>query len=47
LDELHWNLQMSCIPEGIENASIDDYPDFLGQRRQLMAQKIKTYFQSL
>ncbi|GAB4328931.1 MAG: DUF262 domain-containing protein [Phototrophicales bacterium] len=46
-DELDENLAMNCIPKGIEDMTIDDYPDFLKERRKLMAQKIKTYFESL
>jgi len=41
------NLQMNCIPDGIENMTIDEYPEFLEQRRKLMALKIKDYFRSL
>jgi hypothetical protein len=41
------NMKMNCIPEGIEEMKIDEYDLFLNKRRELMAQKIKTYFQSL
>jgi hypothetical protein len=41
------NLRMNCIPEGIENMTIENYTDFLAQRRNLMAMKIKEYFWSL
>lgn len=47
LDELHKNLAMNCIPLGIEQMSVDDYPTFLVKRRRLMAQKMKTYFEVL
>ncbi|MCI0711052.1 MAG: DUF262 domain-containing protein [Chloroflexi bacterium] len=47
INELSENLDMNCIPEGIEHMTVDDYPDFLQARRQLMAEKIKTYFESL
>lgn len=47
LNELHENLAMNCIPEGVEGMAIADYPAFLAARRMLMAQKIKTYFESL
>jgi len=46
-DELVNNLKMSCIPEGIMEMGIDEYDLFLSKRRELMAQKIKAYFQSL
>lgn len=42
--ELSKNFTMHCIPEGIEKMSIDDYDDFLQERRRLMAQKIKKYY---
>ncbi len=41
------NLTANCVPVGIMDMSIDDYPDFLLERRKLMAQKIKTYFNKL
>jgi hypothetical protein len=43
-EELRENLRINCIPEGIEQMTVEDYPAFLAQRRQLMAQKIKAYF---
>lgn len=45
--ELEINLSMNCIPNGIENMTVDDYPAFLTERRRLIAEKIKTYFYSL
>jgi hypothetical protein len=47
LQELHDNYKMNCLPQGMEKMIINDYPEFLQQRRQLMAQKIKQYFFSL
>jgi len=38
------NWKMNCIPESIVNMTIDDYEEFLEERRNLMAQKIKKYF---
>jgi hypothetical protein len=38
---------MHCIPDGVEEMTVVDYPDFLAERRRLMAQKIKTYFEGL
>ncbi len=46
-EELKKNLEMNCIPEGFENMTVDDYLQFLEQRRKLMAKKIKTYYESL
>ncbi|MCA9913454.1 MAG: hypothetical protein KC496_08890, partial [Anaerolineae bacterium] len=42
--ELIENLQQNCIPVGIETMNVDDYQDFLAQRRILMAEKIHSYF---
>ncbi len=44
---LRENLRGHCIPEGIENMTLTDYPKFLAERRKLMAQKMKIYFNSL
>lgn len=46
-EELKKNLLMSCIPEGVEKMTVEDFPTFLNIRRKLMAQKIKTYFEGL
>ena len=46
-DQLRANLAMHCIPDGVENMAVEDYPAFLAARRALMAQKIKAYFASL
>lgn len=45
--ELHGNLRMSCLPEALLGGEIPDYDDFLDERRRLMAQKIKTWFEAL
>lgn len=47
LDTLRENLRMHCIPEGIEQMTVKDYPAFLAGRRRLMAQKIRAYFEAL
>jgi len=47
LNELKENYQMNCIPEGMENMNVENYQEFLVERRKLMAQKIKEYFKSL
>jgi hypothetical protein len=46
-DELIENLKMNCIPEGMENKTIEHYDDFLEERRKLMANKIKLYYKKL
>ena len=45
--ELKKNLRMNCIPDGTEEMTVSDYPEFLAARRRLMAQRIRKYFQSL
>lgn len=41
------NLEMNCIPTTVFDMDIKDYDEFLLQRRQFMAQKIKGYYYSL
>jgi hypothetical protein len=45
--ELMKNLKMNCIPEDIFEMTIDEYDDFLQKRRELMAKKIRKYYESL
>lgn len=47
LEEMKNNFLAHCIPEGIENMEIGDYDEFLQARRQLMAEKIRQYYQKL
>jgi len=47
MEEMKDNFRMNCIPEGIEQWTVDDYPKFLAARRNLMAQKIRMYFEGL
>ncbi len=46
-EDLYNNLKAHCIPREIVNMTIEDYPQFLAERRQLMAKKIKKYYNSL
>ena len=46
-EELSKNLEENCIPESVFTMSIEDYQDFLNERRKLMAKKIKEYYYSL
>jgi len=41
------NLEANCVPAGIMEMSIDDYPEFLLERRKLMSRKIKEYYFTL
>jgi hypothetical protein len=38
---------MNCIPDGIHEMGLEDYQGFLEARRNLMAQKMRKYFESL
>jgi hypothetical protein len=45
--EMRASLKMHCIPESMLDGDIPPYDDFLEQRRQLMAAKIREWYQSL
>ena len=44
---LRENLKINCIPDGFEKMTIDNFEEFLKQRRILMANKIRDYFHKL
>lgn len=45
--ELVVNLAENAIPENVINMTVDDYEDFLVERRKLMAAMIERYYKSL
>jgi hypothetical protein len=47
IDEMRANLRMNCVPETMIDGDIPDYDAFLDERRRLMSQKIKTWFEAL
>lgn len=47
IEELKQNLSAHCIPESIFEMTVENYDEFLTERRKLMAQKIKKYYFSL
>lgn len=47
IEDLHKNMEENCIPESLIYMTINDYDDFLKERRKLMANKIKQYYESL
>jgi hypothetical protein len=47
LKGLKRNLRDHCIPESIFEMTIDNYQDFLVQRRKLMAKRIENYYKKL
>ncbi len=46
-EELLKNLEANCVPASIMEMEVNDYNDFLMERRKLMAQQIKRYYRSL
>ena len=47
LGQIKENFAMHCIPEGMENKTIEHYEDCLQERRKLMSKKIKKYYKKL
>lgn len=47
IEELKNNLAINCIPESVFGMTVDDYENFLKQRRQLMAKKMHGYYRTL
>ena len=47
IKEMRANLRMNCLPEPLLKGKVPSYDEFLQQRRTLMAQKIKTWFDGL
>lgn len=47
VDELHANLAANCLPDTVLCMTVEDYPQFLVDRRALMAEKIRRYYLSL
>jgi hypothetical protein len=41
------NLRTHCLPTSLLDGKVTAYDDFLEQRRQLMALKIKQWFEAL
>lgn len=46
-ETLALSLKANCIPEGVFHMTAKDYETFLAERRALMAQKIRRYFEDL
>ncbi len=47
LEDLKHNFDSHCIPNGMEIKDVKHYDDFLNERRNLMAKKIKRYYNKL
>ena len=46
-EKMRENFRMNCIPESMLDGTVPEFDDFLEQRRNLMAQKVRTYFKQL
>lgn len=46
-DQLRENMASHCIPDAMESARVENYDDFLQERRGLMAKKIRDYYKTL
>lgn len=47
VEAMRHNLQLHCIPLEMLDGQIPSFDDFLGRRRELMAAKIRSWFESL
>jgi len=47
LPTLQANFEMNCIPAEMQQYEVEDYPEFLAERRNLMAQKLRRYYEKL
>lgn len=47
MEILRKNMEQNCIPESIFDMDIEKYPQFLEERRSLMAKKMEKYYKSL
>lgn len=47
LNELKYNMEMNCIPESLFTLEYSNYNAFLQERRQLMANKIRRFYEKL
>ena len=46
-EKLRVNLAAHCIPQGMDEIGVDGYDEFLQERRNLMAAKIRDYYRAL
>ena len=47
IDDLYKNMEENCIPISFIDMTIENYDEFLKERRKLMAQKLKEYYKTL
>ena len=46
-DDMRANLRLNCIPVSMLGGDVPSYPEFLKERRRLMAARLRTWFNSL
>jgi len=46
-EDLKKNMKMNCIPESVFSMEANDYDEFLIQRRRMMMEKIRRFYESL
>ena len=44
---LEENLRANCVPGGVGEMTVEEYPGFVEERRKLMAGKVRDYYFSL
>ncbi|MBD5339652.1 MAG: DUF262 domain-containing protein [Bacteroides sp.] len=47
ITDLENNMKENCIPAGVTNMTLNDYPTFLAERRALIAKRLKEYYFAL
>lgn len=47
LEEMKENFKAHCVPEGMQDKTIEHYDEFLIERRKLMSKKIRNYYKKL
>ena len=47
LTDLDKDMTENCIPAGVTNMTLNDYPTFLAERRALIAKRLKEYYYAL
>lgn len=46
-DTLKANLAANCVPESIVDMGVEQFDEFLKRRRELMAEKVRAYYEGL
>ena len=46
-ETLYENLEQNCIPKSIIQGTVDNYSEFLNERKKTISEKINTFYRSL